>query len=98
MSETRAKTAEEVRKEFLDYLHGLVSYWSSHRSDSKEACDGLVFSILNIFDGSALTLPAMDIVLVPHKDDMEYQLKLGENWYQEGMVINECHMHDEWYK
>lgn len=41
----------------------------------------------------------MDIVLAPHKDDMEYQRQLGENWYQEGMVINECHhMHDEWYK
>lgn len=39
-------TAEEVRKEFLDYLRTLVDYWSKpHPRDGEKACDGLVFSI-----------------------------------------------------
>ena len=93
ITEPTPKPTEEVRKAFLDHLHTLVDYWSKHRPDSKDACDGLVFSILNIFDGTTtMGLPAMDIVLRPHEG------KESENWYQEGMVINDCHLHDEWFK
>ena len=95
----RAKTAEEVRAEFLDHLHSVADYWSMLRSDdAKAACDGLVFSILNVFDGTSAALPAMDIVLRPHGDDKDFCIKENEDWYEPGMVINECHMHDEWYK
>lgn len=97
MNKLRAKTAEEVRKEFLDYLGVTIKYWCSLPDKTKEdACDGVVFSILNIFDGTTIRFPAMDIVLKPHPGDQEYCRAENKNWYEDGMVINNCMLHEEW--
>lgn len=95
----RAKTDEEVREEFLNKVKGLAKYWSQveGRSDL-EKCEGVAFSILNIFDGTSGDLPAMDIVLSPHESDKEYCIDNKENWYEPGMVINNCSLHEIFYK
>jgi hypothetical protein len=99
-TEPRAFTADEVRKDFLDQLRHLVFYWDTQvdRQTQRERMEGLVFSILNIFDGTAGGMCAMDISLSPHPDDAEYQRENGDNWFEEGMVINKsAMMHEEWY-
>ena len=63
-----------------------------------EKCNGLAFSILNIFDGTSIELPAMDIVLRPHEDDKEYLRGEGMDWFEDGMVINDCYLHELFYK
>jgi hypothetical protein len=98
MSEPRAKTAEEVKKELLDYIHNTVEYWAKQPDKTpQEKCDGLAFSILAIFDGVAIGLPALDIALAPHPSDKQYYIDNNENWYEPGMVINNCMLHEEWF-
>jgi len=41
-------------------------------------------SILNIFDGTTITLPAMNIALDPHPEDKETHRGEGTNWYEPG--------------
>lgn len=91
----RAKTAEEVRQEFLNHVHSLVIYWANLPDRTvEEKCDGVAFSILNIFDGTTMGLPAMDLVLAPHPDDKAFNQSEGNNWYEPGMVINDCMLHE----
>lgn len=97
MSQPRAKTAEEVREEFLEYIHGVSKYWAEQENlTHQERCDGLAFSILNIFDGTT-ALPAMDIRLAPHPDDKDFHETQGEDWYEPEMFINDCMLHELWY-
>jgi len=96
----RAKTKEEVREEFLAYIHVLADYWSKlPNKTAQERCDGMAFSILNIFDGTTTPLPAMNISLFPHPDDGEYLRRRGQNWFEPGMIINDDVMlHDLYYE
>ena len=95
----RAKTVEEAREEFLHHLRGLAAYWSEVPNQTiRERCDGLVFSILNIFDGTSAGFPAMNIALAPHKDDQAFNEAEGENWYESGMIINDCYLHEMYFK
>lgn len=97
-TEPRAYTADEVRQQFLDHMRTLALYWSSTAGTEREKLNGLCFSILNIFDGTSQDLPAMDIVLRPHENDMEFHKAEGDNWYEVGQVINDTMMHEEYYK
>lgn len=96
---SRAHTAEEVREQLLEHIRHLAEYWATtpDRQTALERCEGVAFSILNIFDGTA-GLPAFDIVLSPHPDDKEYHQREGENRYEPGMVINDCMLHEMFYR
>jgi len=99
MSGPRAKTEEEARGEFLDQIRMYVSHWEGASDRTvRERLDGLAFSILNIFDGTAADFPAVDIVLRPHPDDEAFCRESGEDWFQDGQVINNCYLHDLWYQ
>jgi len=95
---SRAYTEEEVRDEFLAHIRYLARYWATtpDRQTPLERCQGLAFSILNIFDGTS-GLPAFDIVLSPHPDDKAFHQSEGENWYDPGMMINDCMLHELFY-
>ena len=99
-NEPREKTNEEVRKEFLEYLSSLVTYWANEKRKplAKDKLDGLVFSILNIIDGTASDLPAFNLSVSPHEDDKEFNESHGENWYPSNgeHIGGEKHLHDEW--
>lgn len=91
----RAYTPEEVRETFLGHVRHLVSYWTqeARAPSAREKLEGLAFGIMNIFDGTT-GLPAFDIVVRPHPDDKAYHIENRENWYEPGMVINDCHLHE----
>jgi hypothetical protein len=95
---SRAYTAEEVREQLLAHIRHLARYWATipDRQTPLERCEGLAFSILNIFDGTS-SLPAFDIVLSPHPDDKAFHQSEGENWYEPGMMINDCMLHELFY-
>lgn len=95
MIEARAKTVEEVRAEFLDCIRQSVRYWAELPGNTDfEKCDGLAFSILCIIDGCRMDLPAMDLVLRPHESDKAFLESEGQDWYEDGMVINDCMLHE----
>lgn len=92
-------TAEECRVQFFEQVRTIVNYWAKLPHDNltvQQRCEGVAFSIMNIFDGTSVGLPAMDIRLAPHPDDRQYHINNGEKWYQEVMVINETMLHEEY--
>lgn len=97
MSESIAK--EQARKELLDIIRSYVDYWDKvDRLTTHEKLSGLAFSILGIFDGVTPEYPAIDLVLRPHPDDKEYHIDNEDDWYEDGMVINDdVHLHDDWH-
>jgi hypothetical protein len=98
MPKPRAYTAEEARAMLLDAFRTYAKYWSTVPGKTPhEMCDGLAFSLLNLFDGGTLTLPHMNITLDPHPRDARYHQLQGENWFKPGMVINDCQLHELYY-
>ena len=97
--EPKAYTAEEAREMLLNHMRIMSKYWATvDDRPCQDKLNGLCFSILNIFDGTTMNLPSMDIVLRPHPDDKQYHIDEGNNYFEDGMVINDdCSMHEEWY-
>jgi len=94
---SRPYTKEEIVDTVLGQIEMSVVYWDSVKTDSvRDKMHGLVFSILNIFDGTS-SLPAFDIIVRPHPDDKQFHIDEDEDYYEDGMVINDgiC-LHGEW--
>jgi len=101
MSRPRAYTVEEERAAFLDAVRSLAAYWSTqHASHTPQRmCDGLAFSILTLIDGLSGESPGMNLAIAVHPDDEAYCKARGENWHQNGLVINDTgdYLHDDYY-
>ncbi len=96
---SRAWTAEEARARMLAHLKGIAQYWGDVKGRTdRERLDGLCFSFLTMIDGSNVELPSMDLVLRPHPDDKAFAEANDENYYEDGMVINDAMLHEEWHK
>lgn len=99
----RAYSREEVLETFLGALHVLAANASVSPTlqPPRQMCDNLVFSILNMIDGTSGLFPvALDLVLRPHHENQSLAIEEGENWYQDGMVINpeSEYLHDNYYR
>lgn len=91
---SRAKTAEEVREDFLQNIKSICRYWANAEGKNDlEKCEGVAFSILNIFDGTSSAFPTMDIILRPHPEDKQYHIDNGMDYYEDGQMINDCYLH-----
>lgn len=91
----RAYTDEEVRAKFLRTLKEMALEWEKYPDKTvRERLEGLAFSILCVFDGVHMCLPAFDIVARPHEDDESFCKRNGENWIPNGLMINDCSLHE----
>lgn len=92
--EPRAKTADEMRDEFMDAVRCAVAYWAkeSRQPDCVDKLSGLAHSLLCLIDGVTAGFPALDLVCSPHPDDEEFYKSEGEDWVPAGAVINESAM------
>lgn len=97
-TEPRAHTAEEARHQLMRHLAYMALYWAKLDKTPLEKCNGLVFSILNIFDGCAAGFPAINLSLAPHESDKEFHRSEGENWFEPGQIINETMLHEMWHE
>lgn len=101
--EPRAYTSDEIKDEFLGEIRSCVRFWSQNSRQMEEKTiedrlNGLAFSILSVIDGTS-SLPAFNLAVSPHPDDKGYCQEQGENWYENGTVINSnAHLHEEYYK
>ena len=87
---SRAFTKEEVRSQLFQYLFAMIDYWDKVEGhDAAQKMEGLAFSILNVLDGTAAQFPAIDLVLRSHPDDKAYHQENDENWYEDGMAVND---------
>jgi hypothetical protein len=96
VEDPRAWTKEEVRDQLMNQLKQIALAWSSYPNKTPlERCEGVIHSVLAMFDGESAELPAMDIALSPHASDKEFNQGEGNNWYESGMVINDdVNLHD----
>lgn len=83
--ESRELTHDEMKTEFLQYIHALVDYWEheDRAATVKDKLDGLAFSILNAIDGGSAELPAYALIPLGNPDDIEYCQSIGRNYYPE---------------
>lgn len=98
----RAYTKEEVREKFLDQIRTYIWYWAKledyFHQTIESKLEGLANSILAIIDGST-TMPPFDLIVRPHSEDKEFLIGEGENYYEDGMVINnDTMLHEIFYK
>jgi len=96
---SKARTKEESVEMFLEQIYQTKEFWEkeSRCQTLKGKMEGLVFSILAMFDGSNAGFPALDISLQPHPDDKQYHQDNDEDWFEPGMVINdEVELHGMW--
>lgn len=95
-----------MREKFLDCLQNICSYWITTPLDRPEfqkrvkeqgeiryRMEGMLFTILVLFDGGHGLMPAFDITPSPHETDAEYHREQGENWW-DTKVINNAQLHE----
>ena len=86
---------KEVRDRFLKKIKSITNWWSNYEAKSnKERCEGVTFSILALIDGCSVDFPAINMLLAPHPDDKQYCIDNDEDYFEEGMLINNCCLHD----
>lgn len=98
---SRPKTEEEIREEFLEHIRGLVEYWEQeNRTPSvRGKLEGLAFSILSTIDGQSADLPGYELSALPSSDeDIQFFRERNENYYGEvPFDIAGC-LHEHFYK
>lgn len=95
----REYTKEEVRQMLYKHMKDLCKYWSQQKRETEEErMLGLCHTLLSTFDGSVGDFPAIDLRLSTHPTAKEFYKSNGENWFKDGMVINDCIMASEFYK
>jgi len=83
VTEPRVKTGEEIREEVMRYIWSLIDEVDGYKNKtSREKLSLLVFSMMNIFDGSACAI-GCGLFLVPtcHPADPDTLREEGKNWY-----------------
>lgn len=100
----REMTREEVQDAFLQYVHTCVREWetSTRTQDVRRKLEGLAFSILVALDGESV-LPGFIVAPMPCKEDREYHIAHGEDWYPDNKVSAVVcdiagDLHDRFYK
>ena len=91
---------DHARKAVLDNMRMMSNTWAKYPDLTvEERLNGLCFSILAMIDGVSPGIPAIDLVLRPHPEAKEYGVTNGENYFQDGMIINDddCYLHNLWY-
>lgn len=106
MSNSRSYTEEEVRDMILKHIRALSSYWADLPDIDKatgrvitikDRCDGVAFSILSMLDGCSMEIPAINLKLVPHKEDKDFLIQNNENWFEPDMELSFV-LHEHFYK
>lgn len=96
----RAYTKVEVREQLLDKMREYAHAWATiPEKTAEERCNGLCFSLMNIFDGTSVGIPAFNLVTRPQPDAKAYDISHGRDHFAAGMAINDDVMlHDMYYE
>ena len=107
MDKPRPYTVEEMREQFLRHLMDIRDYWTKadiSRPEFQDALkrdgevryrmEGMLFSILVMFDGGSGMMPSFDIRPSPHPADQAFRKSRDENWWTH-KTINNTQLHEE---
>lgn len=86
---SRAYTKQEARTQVLEQIRHIAQYWANLPDKTPlQRTEGMAHTMLGIFDGVGC-LPAFDIVIRPHEDDKQFYIDEDEDYFEDGMVIND---------
>jgi hypothetical protein len=95
---SREITEAEASDRVMRYIATISKYWADLPDKTPlERCNGLAFSLLNIFDGTTVALPKLGLVVRPHPDDKAFHEEEGTDYYVDGMEL-EGVSHELWSK
>jgi hypothetical protein len=94
-------TKEQLRLKMLKHAKMLAEHWATSRIKEceytvQDRIEGALFSFFVYLDSGAGNSPcAYDLVARPHPEDKSYNIENGNQWVEDGMVINDdCQMHE----
>jgi len=86
---SRAITASELKLEFINTIRSLCEHWATVDDLATiDRVEGVATGILSLLNGVNASMCGFDIVARPHHSDKEYSIERGENWVEDGTVIN----------
>ena len=102
-AKTKEEVRNEFINEIKDMGQYWLEIQKENGYDTKRTLEGFLFSIYGLFDGVNVGVPAFDIVIAkrngekkgfnivvrPHPDDKQYHQKNDEDYYEDGMCIND---------
>lgn len=97
---SRALSKEELREQVMQHIRSVVDKAATQAGlTEQERCDVVAIAILGLLDGAYVNLPGFDIVARPHPDDMPYDIANGNDYIQDGTVINDdCQLRELYYR
>lgn len=99
----RPYSVSEMRHLFMERIGNIMNYWVDTpvgfhgKGELRYRMEGMVHSLLVMFDGCSVDTPAFDIVPSLHEDDQKFHISQGENYWS-SVPINECQLHELWNK
>lgn len=93
----RAYTEDEVVDMIARHAKTMARYWANIPEVDKatgkkytveDRCDGVAWSILAMFDGCSMGIPAFDLKAAVDPSDKKFHKEQGENWFDPKMVIS----------
>ena len=89
MTQSRIYTAQEAQDLVIDTVAQIADEYAEDSDlSSRDKCHGVAFSILAAFDGTRTGMPALDLVIRTDAGDADRAQQQGENYFQDGTVIN----------
>jgi hypothetical protein len=81
---------------FLSQARQHAEFWANLPDKTPlERCEGVVFALMAMFDGDVTGLPPFDIVARPLPGSHDNAIESGQNYFEDGMVINDdCMLHE----
>ena len=75
MQDDNMRAVTEPVEKFLEDVSRNALYWASVGKDKEDVASGVTFSILNLFDGTNLGSPPIDLTYVPDLEDLPDDVK-----------------------
>lgn len=94
---SQARTADDLRQDFIDACQGSAYHWATVPNlTDLERTRGVIHSLLSLIDGQLNDFTAaLDLVARPHPDDKADATANGEDWIEDGTVLNaDTMLHD----
>ena len=89
---------DECRRQFCLKIITISRFWINENLETKATEEGICHSILSLLDGKTIGFPKIELRISPHEDDKQDAIDRGEKWYQDGMIINEPSMKEDFFK
>lgn len=95
----RQWTNEEACERFVEHSLGIAKEWASYTEKTpRDRCEGVVFSMLAMIDGSNVGSPAFNLTPRIDPTDKEWAINNECNYYEDQPINEYISLHDLYHK